>query len=73
MGGTVPRTRQTTRIHHIRKQTAKPRTDIMRHYFSQRVVTTWNALPDSLKGVDTVLAFKVGFDKWVKEGRPGAR
>ena len=25
---------------------------------SQRVVNTWNSLPDSLKGVGTVLAFK---------------
>ena len=71
--GTVPRTRQTTRVHHIRKQIVKPKTDIRRYSFSQRVVDTWNALPDSLKGVDTVLAFKVGFDKWVKDGRPGAR
>ena len=71
--GPGPQTRQTTAIHHIRKQTAKPKTDIRRYSFSQRVVTTWNALPDRLKGVDTVLAFKVGFDKWVKDGRPGAR
>ena len=68
-----PRTRQTTGIHHIRRETAKPKTDIRRHSFSQRVVTTWNALPDSLKGVNTVLAFKVLFDKWVKEGRLGSR
>ena len=62
--GLGPRTRLTTGTHHIRKQTAKPKTDIRRHSFSQRVVNTWNALPDSLKWVDTVLAFKVGFDKW---------
>ena len=71
--GPGPRTRQTTGIHHISKQIAKPKTDIRRHAFSQRVVDTWNALPESLKGVDTVLAFKVGFDEWVKAGRLGAR
>ena len=71
--GHGPRTRLTTGTHHIRKQTTKPKTDVRRHSFSQRVVDTWNALPDSLKGADTVLAFKVGFDKWVKEGRLGAR
>jgi hypothetical protein len=72
-GGTGPRTRQTAGTHSIRKQTSQPKTDIRRHSFSQRVVSTWNSLPDSLKGVQTVLAFKVGFDKWVSEGRLVAR
>ncbi len=34
------------------------RLDIRRNPFSHRVVNTWNSLPDSLKGVGTVLAFK---------------
>ena len=28
-------------------------------------------LPDSLKGVWTVLAFKIGYDEWVSGGRLG--
>ena len=71
-GGPGPLTRQASGIHHIRMQAAKPKSDIRRHSFSQRVVTTWNTLPDSLKGVEAVLAFKVGYDRWVKEGRLGA-
>ena len=46
--------------------------DIRRYSFSQRVVNTWNSLPDSLKGVKTVLGFKIGYDEWVRGGRLGA-
>ena len=46
--------------------------DIRRYYFSHRVVNTWNALPDSLKGVGMVLGFKLGYDEWVSGGRLGA-
>ena len=35
--------------HHIRAQPVKPKLDIRRHSFSQRVITTWNMLPDNLK------------------------
>ena len=66
------RTRQAAGMHHIRKQAVRPRLDIRRYTFSQRVVNTWNQLPDSLKAVDTVLAFKIGYDEWVKGGRLGA-
>ena len=67
--GAGPRTRQTAGTHYIRRQETQPKTDIRRHSFSQRVVSTWNSLPDSLKSVETVLAFKVGYDEWVREGR----
>ena len=36
------------------------------------VVNTWNQFPDSLKAVNTVLAFKIGYDEWVSGGRLGA-
>ena len=49
----------------------KPKLDIRRYSFSQRVVTSWTLL-DSLKGVETVLGFKVGYDEWVGVGRVGA-
>ena len=45
------RTRRGTGVFNIRG--SNDRLDI-----SQRVVNTWNSLPDSLKGVGTVLAFK---------------
>ena len=34
----------------------------------QRVVRTWNPLPDSLKRVGTVEGFKIGYDEWVGGG-----
>ena len=48
------------------------RLDIRRNSFSQRVVNTWNLLPDSMKGVGTVLIFKTEYDEWVSGGRLGA-
>ena len=43
----------------------KPRLDIRRNTFSQRVVGPWNSLPDRVKGVTTVDGFKAGYDEWV--------
>ena len=58
--------------HHCIVQAVKPKLDIRKHSFSQRLVTTWNALPDSLKGVEKVLGFSMGYDEWVGGGRVGA-
>ena len=38
------------------------RLDIRRNSFSQRVVNMCNSLPDSLRGVGTVLGIKTGWD-----------
>ena len=62
------RTRQADRVHHIRAQAVRPQLDIRRNTFSQRVVNTWNPLPDSLKRVGTVEGFKIGYDEWVGGG-----
>ena len=67
-----PRTRESGGVHSIRRQAVRPSLDIRRYTFSQRVVNTWNQLPDSLKAVNTVLAFKIGYDEWVSGGRLGA-
>ena len=50
------RTRRCTGVFNI--SGSNNRLDIRRNSFSHRVVITWNSLPDSLKGVGTVLAFK---------------
>ena len=70
--GPGPWTRQAAGAHHIRAQAVKPKLDIRRYSFSQRVISTWNLLPESLKGVGTVLQFKIGYDEWVSQGRLGA-
>ena len=68
--GQSPRTIGVTEVYNIRA--VNDRLDIRRNSFSQRVVNTWNSLPDSLKGVGTVLAFKTGYNEWVSGGRLGA-
>jgi len=59
-------------VHPIRTQLVKPKLDIRRNCFSQRVVNPWNAPPARVKGVLTVEGFKVGYDEWVSGGRVGA-
>ena len=66
------RTRLAAGVHHIRPQAVRPKLDIRRNTFSQRVVSTWNSLPDRLKEVLTVDGFKAGYDAWVSGGRVGA-
>ena len=39
------------------------RLDIRRYSFSHRVVNLWNSLPNNIKEVETVLAFKIGYDR----------
>ena len=59
-------TRQTAGVHPIRAQVVKPKLDIRRNSFSQRVVTPWNSLPDRMKEVGTVDGFKAMYDEWVR-------
>ena len=59
-------TRQTAGVHPIRSQVVKPKLDIRRNTFSQRVVTPWNSLPDRVKAVGTVDGFKAMYDEWVR-------
>ena len=66
------RTRLAAGVHPIRLQAVRPKLDIRRNTFSQRVVSTWNSLPDRLKEVLTVDGFKAGYDAWVSGGRVGA-
>jgi hypothetical protein len=55
-----PRTRQAAGVHHIRAQAVRPKLDIKRFSFSQRVLSIWNLLPESLKGVGVVMAMMSG-------------
>ena len=67
--GVGPRTRGVRGVYNIRA--VNDRLEVRRNFFSQRVVNTWNSLPDSLRGVGTVLGFKTGYE-WVSRGRLGA-
>ena len=42
------------------------RTDIRKHFFSQRVVSTWNDLPCYIKTAPTLNTFKSRYKKYVK-------
>ena len=66
--GTGLQTRRAAGVHPIRTQLVKPKLDIRRNSFSQRVVTPWNALPARVKGVLTVEGFKVGTTSGSEEG-----
>ena len=68
--GTWPKTRLVAGVHNIRE--TRSRLEIRRYSFSQRVTSTWNSLPNSLKGIGTVQGFKIGYDEWVSAGRLGA-
>ena len=48
--GTGLQTRRAAGVHPIRTQLVKPKLDIRRNSFSQRVVSPWNALPARVKG-----------------------
>ena len=64
--GEGPMTRGEARVHSFRQRRA--RLYIRRYSFSHRVVSLWNSLPNSIKEVGTVLAFKIGYDEWVSGG-----
>ena len=64
--GARPRTRRAAGVNNIR--VVQARLEIRRNSFSQRVVSTWNSLPGTVKNVETVLTFKVAYDEWVNGG-----
>ena len=59
---------QTTRLtsgeFNLRQQRFK--TETRRHFFSQRVVEKWNALPETIKCAKSLNAFKNTYDRWRK-------
>jgi len=40
--------------------------DIRKHYFSNRVINDWNALPEEVVSAETVNCFKARLDKYIK-------
>ena len=68
LGNTIRRegatqTRSTTSNHTIMERWAN--TDTRRNFFSHRVIKPWNSLPDHIKSVSTVDAFKNAYDIWL--------
>ena len=44
------------------------RLNVRKHFFSNRIVESWNCLPDEAKCAKSTLDFKINYDKFV-EGR----
>ena len=42
----------------------RSRREPCRHFFSQRVVIPWNALPEKVVSSKTMLQFKIEYDKY---------
>ena len=62
----VPQLQRSTRPsrgHHLKLFLGRTRRlDIRKHYFSNRIVTTWNALPDHVVRAETINVFKSRLD-----------
>ena len=58
---------ESSRIRGPRLKLAKLRSrlDVRKHFFSQRVVNTWNNLPDYVVEADSVNSFKNRYDKYM--------
>jgi len=54
------------RGHQYRLLKSHSRLDIRKHYFSNRVINTWNSLDDNVVAAETVNCFKARLDKFIK-------
>ena len=57
----------TTRGHQLKLEKGRSRLDVRKHFFTQRVVNLWNALPVNLVSAPTVNTFKNRLDKLWKD------
>ena len=58
--------RSNTRGNHYKLQSHTFHYDLRKHFFSARIVNTWNSLPNSVVDACTVNAFKARLDKFWK-------
>src|ERR1043165_3770811 len=58
-----------TRGHRFKFVKNRSRLDIRKHFFSQRVVNEWNALPEIVIESESVNSFKNNYDKYVSKDR----
>ena len=55
-----------TRGHHLKIDLGKPaHLDVRRNLFSQRVIITWNELPQHVAESCSIDSFKFNYDKWL--------
>ena len=56
-----------TRGHRFKLSKARSKLDIRKNFFSQRVVNSWNGLPESVVEADSVNNFKSRYDKCIND------
>jgi hypothetical protein len=56
-----------TRGHRFKLAKARSKLDIRKNFFSQRVVNSWNGLPESVVEADSVNNFKSRYDKYIND------
>ena len=54
-----------TRGHSYKLVKCRSRLDVRKNFFGQRVVNTWNSLPEAVVAADSVNSFKNRYDKYV--------
>ena len=54
-----------TRSHRLKLAKLRSRLDVRKHFFSQRVVNTWNNLPEYVVEAASVNSFKNRHDKYI--------
>ena len=62
-----PLEKSQLRGHPFMLETPKARLDVRRNSFSHRIVSTWNSLPPSVVGCDSLNAFKNRIDEHFKQ------
>ena len=53
--------------HSIKLLSSRVRTDRRKYYFTQRVINTWNSLPQEVVAATSIDSFKRGLDKYMEE------
>ena len=56
-----------TRGHMLKLEKVRSRTNIRKYFFSQRIVNTWNRLPESVVTAETVNSFKNRYDSYMSK------
>ena len=56
-----------TRGHSMKLLSSRVRTDRRKYYFTQRVINTWNSLPQEVVAATSIASFKRGLDKYMEQ------
>ena len=66
LAGTNPGVATRNRSYHYNIIPVHSRGDVRKNFFSQRVCSSWNVLPEEIKDATSVDSFKRKYEKWCK-------